>query len=54
MNQALNGLKNLLPAVPPDQLQAAIIGTSGSFFQSLPPSQAAACLEIIVGALRHV
>lgn len=51
INTAVQGLMTALPDVPREQLQLAVAGTSGSFFESLGEEQQEAALEVIVGAL---
>jgi len=54
VNTALEGLQALLPNVAREQIQSAILGTSGNFFQTLPPDLKAACLQVIVSSLNKV
>lgn len=51
VNTAVKGLMSALPGVPREELQLAVSGTSGSYFQSLAPEQQEAALEVIVEAL---
>lgn len=54
INLTLEGLQRTLPTVTRDQIQAAILGTSGDFFKSLPADVATECLQTIVNSLQKV
>lgn len=54
LNTAIDGLSGILPDVARSELQLAISGTSGTFFQSLPDDLRLRSTEVIVGALREV
>ncbi|PKY03393.1 MFS general substrate transporter [Aspergillus campestris IBT 28561] len=54
INDAVSGLTALIPHVSRFELQQAISGTSGTYFQSLPGELRASCIGVIVGALQKV
>ncbi|PLB35610.1 MFS general substrate transporter [Aspergillus candidus] len=54
INDAVSGLAALIPDVSRSELQRAISGTSGTYFQSLPEQLQASCIDAIVGALQKV
>lgn len=54
INKATAGLSALLPGVSRADLQLAISGTSGTFFESLPEDVRSKAIEAIVLAMRNV
>lgn len=54
VNEAIAGLGVLLPDVPREELQGAILGTSGSYLNSLPANIRAAATNTIINALQKV
>ncbi|KAJ9133710.1 MFS general substrate transporter [Pleurostoma richardsiae] len=54
INQATSGLSAILPGVSQADLQLALSGTSGSYFQSLPESVRTLATYTIVHAMRKV
>jgi hypothetical protein len=54
VNLALKGLQVVLPEVPRSQLQSALTGTSGGFFNSLPENTQLLALNALVNALKKV
>lgn len=54
VNLALKGLQVVLPDVSRTQLQSAITGTSGGFFNSLPEDTQLQALNVLVNALKKV
>ncbi|KND89162.1 putative HC-toxin efflux carrier TOXA [Tolypocladium ophioglossoides CBS 100239] len=54
INDAIAGLSLILPDVSRSELQLAISGTSGAYFQSLPADLRAQSIDVIVAALQKV
>ncbi|KAF7889886.1 uncharacterized protein EAF02_002301 [Botrytis sinoallii] len=54
VNSSLHGLENVLPTTPVKEIQLAISGASGTFFETLKPAAQEACLEVIISSLRKV
>ncbi|RYP57059.1 hypothetical protein DL770_010764 [Monosporascus sp. CRB-9-2] len=54
VNRAVDGLASVLPNVPRSELQLAVSGTSGHYFQSLPPDLQARAVDTIVNAMSKV
>lgn len=54
INQAVDGLTGVLPGVPRSELQLAVSGTSGTYFQSLPEDLQDQAVDTIVGSLARV
>ena len=54
LNRALSNLQRVLPHTPRDVLVQAVSGTSGSFFQTLPPTIRQTALDVLIGDLRKV
>ena len=52
-NTALNNLRPLLPDVPHDQIQAALSGAAGDFFQNLSEGKREAVLRTIMAAISN-
>lgn len=54
INEAVDGLTRVLPGVPRSELQLAVSGTSGTYFQSLPEDVQDQAIDTIVGSLARV
>ena len=54
VNTAIEGLSRLLPNATHDELQLALSGTSGAFFQQLDESLQADATSVIVAAMSQV
>lgn len=54
VNQATDGLLNLLKGMDPNLVKNAIAGTSSGFFRDLTAEQQAEALDIIVHAIDNV
>ena len=54
INSATSGLSGLLPGVTRADLQLAISGTSGAYFQSLPENIRIQAIDTIVRAMQKV
>lgn len=54
VNGAVDGLTSVLPNVPRPELQLAVSGTSGAYFQSLSPDVQALAVDTIVNAMAKV
>lgn len=54
LNTAINGLAGVLPNVSRSELQLAVSGTSGTFFQSLPDDLRLQSTDVIVKSLQDV
>lgn len=54
VNIAFKNLQQVVPGITTAQLESAILGTSGSFLETLSPNIRAAALEAIVAAMRKL
>lgn len=52
VNTALSGLQQVLPTVPRGQLERALSGTSGGFFDTIEQAQREQSLNVIMASLQ--